>query len=265
MPELPDVEVMKTYLDATALHQEIRDVKIKDAIVLENLTPTNLRRHLIGQSFKSTSRYGKYLFVKLSDGGFLVLHFGMTGRLQYYKNPEKEPEYSLICFEFENDYHLTYVMSRKLGHVYLSTDLKSFVDQKDLGPDVCSSDLNREAFHELLKDRRGMIKSALMDQSLMAGIGNVYSDEILFQAGIHPRQSISDLKTDIIDLIYDRVNEVLQTAIDNKADPGNFPASYITPLRGYTEAKCPKCGGEIQRVEVSGRSSYFCPSCQRKI
>ena len=203
--------------------------------------------------------------MNLSEGGYLVLHFGMTGKLRYYKNPEKEPEYSLICFEFENDFNLSYVMSRKLGHVYLSTDLKSFVDQKDLGPDVCSSDLNRKVFHELLKDRRGMIKSALMDQSLMAGIGNVYSDEILFQAEVYPRQSVPDLKTNTIDDIYDCMHAVLQTAIDNNADPANFPVGYITPLRGSSEAKCPKCGGELQRLTVAGRSAYYCPSCQKKI
>jgi formamidopyrimidine-DNA glycosylase len=265
MPELPDVEVMKTYLDATALHQKIREAIIEDAIVLENLTPVKLRKHINGQSFESTQRYGKYLFAKLSNGGYLVLHFGMTGRLKYYKNPEKEPEYELICFKFENDYNLAYVMSRKLGHVYLSTDLKSFVDQKDLGLDVCSSDLNREVFHELLKDRRGMIKSALMDQSLMAGIGNVYSDEILFQAGVHPRQSVSDLTIDTINAIFDRMHEVLQTAIEHQADPGNYPDDYLTPLRGEKEVRCPRCNGEIQRLEVAGRSAYYCPSCQKKI
>lgn len=264
MPELPDVEVMKTYLEATALHQKIKDVIIEDTIVLENLTPAELEQHLIGQSFESARRYGKYLFVKLSKGGYLVLHFGMTGKLQYYKIPEKEPEYELICFEFENDYNLAYVMSRKLGHVYLSKDLESFVDQKGLGPDVNSPDLSREAFHELLKDRRGMIKSAMMDQSLMAGIGNVYSDEILFQAGVHPRQSVPDLTKDMIDDIYDCMHVVIQTAIEHKADPGNFPDDYLTPLRGKEEAHCPKCDGEIQRLEVAGRSAYYCPSCQKK-
>lgn len=264
MPELPDVEIMKKYLDATALHKKIRDVKIEDAIVLENLTSEELCENLTGQSFETSCRYGKYLFVKLSAGDYLVLHFGMTGELAYYKIPDKEPEYELIRFEFNNDYRLAYVMPRKLGHIYLTKDMKAFIGQKELGPDVCSQEFDRETFHKVLSDRHGMIKSALMDQSLMAGIGNVYSDEILFQAGVHPRQNVSDMKEETIDKLYDCLIEVLQTAIENKADPATFPDGYLTPLRGQKKAECPKCGGEIRRVEVSGRSAYYCPSCQQK-
>lgn len=264
MPELPVVEVMKTYLDATALHQEISAVKIKDTIVLEDLTPAKLRQNLIGQTFESTCRYGKYLFVKLSKGSHLVLHFGMTGDLQYYKNPEKKPEFELIRFEFKNNYQLAYVMSRKLGHIYLSTSVESFVAQKDLGPDVFASDFDLQCFQKLLADRRGMIKSALMDQSLMAGIGNVYSDEILFQAGVHPRQLVSDLTTETIHKIYDCLNEVLRTAIEHQANPANFPDGYITPRRVQEEADCPRCDGQIRRLDVAGRSAYYCPSCQKE-
>jgi formamidopyrimidine-DNA glycosylase len=155
-------------------------------------------------------------------------------------------------------------MPRKLGHIYLTADVKTFVSQKDLGPDVCSPEFDRKTFHKLLANRHGMIKSALMDQSLMVGIGNVYSDEILFQAGVHPRQSVPNLKEETIDEIYDCLNEVLRTAIENKADPANFPDDYLTPLRGQKKADCPRCGGQIRRVEVAGRSAYYCPACQQK-
>lgn len=130
---------------------------------------------------------------------------------------------------------------RILGHNYLTKDLKTFVAKKDLGPDVCSPEFDRETFHKVLADRYGMIKSVLMDQSLMAGIGNVYSGEILFQAGVHPQQSVSNLKEETIDEIYNCLNEVLQTAIENKADPANFPDDYLTPLRGHKKADCPRC------------------------
>jgi formamidopyrimidine-DNA glycosylase len=263
MPELPDLEIFKTYLDATALHQEICAVQIKDSIVLEDLTRNKLCEQLVGQAFKASRRYGKYLILELSKKGFLVLHFGMTGDLQYYKIHKKEPEYELVRFEFGNDYRLAYIMPRKLGHIYLSPDVDSFVKQKDLGPDVLDPQFDRKTFRNLLDDRRGMIKTALMDQSLMAGIGNVYSDEILFQARVYPRQKVRNLQNKTINKIFDCMHDVLQTAIERQADPSRFPSDYLTPLRGQN-ANCPRCSGKIQQLEVAGRSAYYCPTCQEK-
>jgi formamidopyrimidine-DNA glycosylase len=255
---------MKNYLDATALHQDIAAVQIQDSRVLEDLKPDELREQLIEQAFEASRRYGKYLFVRLSDASYLVLHFGMTGDLRYYKHPDEAPEYELIRFEFNNNYQLAYVMPRKLGHIYLSPDVETFIEQKDLGPDVCAPGFDLQTFQELLAGRRGMIKSALMDQSHMAGIGNVYSDEILFQAGVYPRQPVSELEAKTIEKIYDCMNEVLTTAIENQADPSSFPKNWITPLRGQ-DADCPRCSGQITRLEVAGRSAYYCPGCQEKV
>jgi formamidopyrimidine-DNA glycosylase len=108
-----------------------------------------------------------------------------------------------------------------------------------------------------------MIKSALMDQSLMAGIGNVYSDEILFQVGLHPRAPVKELGEGEREELYRTVTEVLETAIDRQAKPEEFPAGYLTPHR-HDGGKCPQCGGEVQRVKVAGRGAYYCPCRQGK-
>jgi formamidopyrimidine-DNA glycosylase len=109
-----------------------------------------------------------------------------------------------------------------------------------------------------------MLKTTLMNQGVMAGIGNVYSDEILYQARLHPRTKVNALEEGDLRRLYDCMQEVLDTAIACRAVPEDFPDSYLTPLRGKAGTQCPGCGGEIERIEVSGRGAYYCPECQKK-
>ncbi len=261
MPELPDVQVFKQYLDATALHQKIQDVEVHSERILEEISSQRLATELKARSLESVRRHGKYLLVQLDDGRWLVLHFGMTGELKYFKDLEREPEYDQVLIAFANGYHLAYIAPRKLGEIELVDEAEAFVAAKDLGPDVLGGDFDLDTFTDLLSGRRGMIKSALMDQQLMAGIGNVYSDEILFQEGIHPRTAVKDLAGDALASLYATMNEVLHTAIDRGADPDEYPDSYLTPHR-HQGGTCPRCGEELQRVKVAGRSAYFCPNRQ---
>jgi formamidopyrimidine-DNA glycosylase len=261
MPELPDVEVMKRYCDATALHQEVQAVRVRDQYVLKEITPQKLEKRLVGQSFARTRRHGKYLFVGLKDRPWLALHFGMTGHLKYFKLESQRPEYAQVLFLFRNEYRLAYVSARKLGQVRLIPDIDAFVAQQDLGPDVLDPDFDLDTFRRILADRRGMIKPALMDQSLMAGIGNVYADEILFQAGVYPRRKVSELDDDVLKKIFDALKEVLQTAIECQADPEQLPDSFLIPHR-HEDGHCPHCGGQVRKIEISGRTGYYCPDCQ---
>jgi formamidopyrimidine-DNA glycosylase len=263
LPELPDVQVFKQYLDATSLHQRIEAVDVHSQQMLEGLDAQDLKVGLTGRTFEATHRHGKYLFVALDDGNWLMLHFGMTGSLKYYKDAGKEPEYEQILFRFANGYHLAYIMTRKLGEVRLLDDPDDLIEEKELGPDVLGDEFDFETFRHILEGRRGMIKSRLMDQQLMAGIGNVYSDEILFQAGIHPRTEVNKLDAGALRRVFDCMQEVLHVAIEHQARPDQFPSDYLTRFR-HTDHGCPKCGGPIERVEVAGRSGYFCPRCQKR-
>jgi len=261
MPELPDVEIRKRYIDATCLHQKITSVEVNDPIVLDELTPQSLGRALSKQSFKSTRRHGKYLFIELKENSWMSMHFGMTGDLKYYKEADQQPDYEQVLFHFQNGYQLAYVMPRKLGEIRLIDSVDDFLEEKELGPDAL--DISFDKFHNLLADRRGMIKSTLMNQEVLAGVGNVYSDEILFQARIYPRAQISDLNRSQLQAVYAAMRDVLETVIELGANPKDFPASYLTPHRSEGEA-CPRCKGEIQKIEVAGRSGYYCPHCQKK-
>lgn len=265
MPELPDVEVYRQYFNATALHQEVDSVEVNSEEVLKEITPQSLGRKLNGRAFSETERHGKYLFARLEDTeSWLLLHFGMTGDLEYAKSSNSPPEYELVGINFEDGARLSYIMVRKLGEVRVIDSISEFIKQRGFGPDVLKEDFSLEKFKDLLNGRRGMIKSTLMNQEIMAGIGNVYSDEILYQAGIHPKTKVNQLSESDLKKIYSKMHSVLETAIEDQANPQDYPDSYITPLRGTDDPDCPKCSGKLEKITVSGRTGYYCPDCQQK-
>ncbi len=268
MPELPDVEAMRQYLQATSLHQQIEGVELHAAEVLLEDEARELKKELVGRSFASTRRHGKYLFVAL-DGeedkaeAHLVLHFGMTGGLKYFQELEDEPEYDRLLLHFAHGYHLAYQAMRKLGEIQVIDDIDAFIDRRELGPDALDSDFDLAAFQETADGRRAMAKSFLMDQHTIAGIGNVYSDEILFQTGVHPRTKINSLDPESLEDIFHTMKKVLQEAIEVQAQPDQLPESFIIPHR-HEDGRCPRCGTDLERVKVSSRSAYFCPNRQQK-
>lgn len=260
MPELPDLEIFKQYIDSTSLHQEIERAYIKNTKLLENLTGEKLVSSLGGNEFDSTLRHGKYLFIKLRKGGFLVLHFGMTGELGYFKNKNRENPYGYLYIYYKNGYRLVYISKRKLGMITLVNNVDKFIAEKELGPDA--DKVNKNQFIKIMNNSRGYIKTTLMNQKKIAGIGNIYSDEILFQSQIHPKKKIKELIQDDIETLYRKMKQVFRTAVKHKAIPDDFPASYLIPVRNEKQ-KCPKCKKEIKRIKLSGRPAYYCPHCQK--
>ncbi len=261
MPELPDVEIFKGYLDSTALHKKIRKTEITEERILSGVSRQKLARRLKGSELEETRRYGKYLFARIGGDGWLVLHFGMTGELAYYRDARDRPEHARMVLYLENGYELAYVSQRMLGQVSISDNIESFVADRGLGPDALSGEVDGKRFLEMLEKRKGMIKPALMNQSMIAGIGNVYSDEILFQAKINPKTPVNKLSEEERKRLYRAMRRVLRTAARNDADPRKMPSGYILPHREEGD-KCPVCGGEVQKMTVSGRSSYYCSRCQ---
>jgi formamidopyrimidine-DNA glycosylase len=260
MPELPDVEVYKRYLDSSALHQRIDHVHVESPEILSGTTPQGLGRALKGQSFDTSCRHGKYLFIALDKTGWLVLHFGMSGRLDYFKHNNGEPDYTRCLFSFDNGFDLAYIAPRKLGHVALTNKAQSFIINHMLGPDAYG--LSEAQFLALAAGHHGTIKGWLMNQKIMAGIGNIYSDEMLFRTGIHPKQSMDKVDQNALKRLYNALHSVLETAINAQADPGRMPSSFLLSHRKAGE-HCPKCGTEIAMIKVSGRSAWYCPSCQQ--
>lgn len=263
MPELPDVEVFKQYVKTTSFHKKIDAVEIFSGEMLEEVSIAQMKQALKNETFESGLRHGKYLFIQTSKGIWLVLHFGMTGFLKYFKDAAHQPFHTRLLVDFANGYHLAYDCQRKLGMMTLTDDPASFIQESQLGPDALDPDLDLDRFARILKGITASIKSTLMNQNRIAGIGNIYSDEILFQTGIHPGTQSKELSEKDIKRLYSEMRHVLKAAIEARADPDRFPASFIIPHR-HGDRVCPECGGKIEKARIGGRTAYFCPQCQKK-
>lgn len=262
MPELPDVQIFKKYFDATSLGKRITAIDACDDRLLKGISTKQLVQRLQGNSFTATRRHGKYLFARLGENGFLVIHFGMTGFLRAFKNEEKTPDHIGLLIRFgADDFHLAVVSKRRLGQLALVGSVEEFVSRQDLGPDAMALCRDKDAFLDRLQGSRGTVKGWLMNQKRIAGIGNIYSDEILFFAGLHPERNINHLDDNEKQTLITKIRHVLETAIDKKAGREGWPKSWLLPRRedGRT---CPRCGGKIRRIKISGRGAYLCPEHQ---
>jgi formamidopyrimidine-DNA glycosylase len=261
MPELPDVETFKRYLDATALGQKIARVCVKNRTVLRRIAPQTIARNLKGRKLRSSRRHGKFLFGQLDKNGSLVFHFGMTGFLKYFKDKAEEPKHTRLRMDFSNGAFLAYVCPRMFGELNHVRDVDRYIKQRDLGPDALA--VSWKGFKDRLSGTKSAIKSALMDQKVLAGIGNVYSDEILFQARLHPELKVDRLSERTLKRVYKMMRSVLKQTIRYEADPDRVPRSWLLPQR-EKGARCPRCGERINRLTINQRSAYLCPNCQRR-
>jgi formamidopyrimidine-DNA glycosylase len=266
MPELPDVEVYRRRLRQGGLNRTIRKVVVTDARILDDVSAAALARRLTGRRFTATGRHGKNLLVRLDKGGWLRMHFGMTGAVHHFSNAEDAPRYTRVRFDFSDRAHLAYTSKRMLGHVGLADDDDAFAAEHDLGPDALAREVDLARFKEALTGTRRPVKSALMDQSVLAGIGNVYSDEMLFHARIDPRTPTDRLGAARLRRLYRTMHRVLEDAIARGAGSDDFvervPRGWLLRQR-HKGGRCPRGHGPLKTLRIGGRTSYFCPACQR--
>jgi len=261
MPELPDAVVYERRVADGALNRTIAGTTVVDPLILgDGLEPHRLDEVLQGRTLTNTHRHGKHVFARYGhDTGWLAFHFGMTGRVQHVPNGEM-PEYAYVQFHFENDGALAFECPRKFARVRLIDTPEAFVEAKDLGPDARRADV--ETFLEPFESRRGTIKGRLLDQSVVAGLGNIYADEALYQEGIHPRTTVPALSEDERRDLYEAVQAVLDAAVAVDADPEALdPDRFMLPHR-YGDGRCPKTGVPLETETVSGRTAYYSPARQ---
>lgn len=258
MPELPEVELYCRYFVAHALQQKIERVRVRDGRILGDLRKGRIASALRGRHFRSVRRHGKHLF---ADAGnvWLHLHFGMTGELTYYRGDE--PRFARVVFDFSGGAHLAYEDMRLFGVVDLTPDPEAFIADHGLGPDPTARTFTLRRFRGLLASRRGAIKSLLMSQDVIAGVGNLYADETLYQASIHPRRPAGQLSNDELESLFTAMRRILREVIARKARGAGYPPRYLIPHRREGE-RCPRCGGSIERTVVFGRTTYFCGTHQ---
>ena len=173
--------------------------------------------------------------------------------------------YTRVWLEFSDGGRLAYVNPRRIGHIQAIADVAEFVAEAGLGPDALDPGFTFAAFAAALAGSRKNIKAVLMDQTHMAGIGNIYSDEILFQAGLHPAVSAGSLDPPTQRRLFKTMQSVLRTAVDSdigaEAFPDHLPRGFLLPER-HADGRCPRCGAHIRSFKRGGRTAYYCPKCQ---
>jgi formamidopyrimidine-DNA glycosylase len=261
MPELPEVETFKRYVDSTSLHQRITNVEVRDAYVLKRVSARELARRLKGRRFENSHRHGKHLFVRASDELWLRLHFGMTGSLEYLNHDEAPPKAARVIFRFANKCRLAFYDQRKFGEIELIEDLDEFLQIRGLGPDALGISLSQ--FNAIVGKHRGALKAILLNQQLIAGIGNLYADEILFRARMHPATETTRLSDKDLRVLFRATRYVLEKAIALKTDFNRLPKSWLLTHRGK-RGRCPRCGRALRSATIGGRTSWFCAHCQKR-
>jgi len=267
MPELPEVETIKNELAPRVVGQSFTEVTILDAKLVCGGFVEEVRRELIGQKVENLERRGKYLIFHLSNGSFLIMHLRMTGVLLL--NPRKVDRYARAVFQFSNRHRFVFSDRRRLGLIWLVDDASTVVGK--LGPEPLDESFIPDILGQRLSRHHIPVKAALLDQCIVAGIGNMYADEALFAARIHPLRKADDLSPEEMRTLHNCICKILQAAIGNK---GASVDTYVRPKGESGTAHfdfkvahkggeiCPVCGSTIERCVVQNRGTYFCPRCQ---
>lgn len=267
MPELPEVETIVRELAPHVKGQHVTSVRIIPPYSNTNPPPQELAKLLTGRSIAALLRRGKYLIFKLMGGGALVVHLRMSGALLLKKAGAEVNNYTRAVITLENGSEIHFRDVRRLGTMCLAED----ATVNGLGPEPLGEGFNPQGLALMLKNRRAPIKALLLDQRTLAGLGNMYADEALFQASIHPLRAGGSLTDEEVKRLYRAIQEVLQRGI---VCGGASVDTYIRPGGGRGTAQdcfrvahkrgspCPTCGTALEWVKVRGRGSCFCPRCQ---
>lgn len=274
MPELPEVETVRRSLCALLPHKKIAAAEIFKPQIIA-MGDDKAFAALIGQEFAAFDRRGKYLIFTMSGGGRMVVHLRMTGKLLYNKERQPREKHDHLCFAFADGSELVYNDTRAFGRFWLTDEagLAGISGLASLGLEPLNEAFSAAYWREQIKRRpRAQVKAALLDQHIVAGLGNIYADEVLFRAGVHPEQKAGALTAEDDERLVCAMREILREAIANRGttfrdyvDGNNQKGGYQQLLRVFQKKgePCPNCGTPIERIKVAGRSSYFCPNCQK--
>lgn len=260
MPELPDVEHERRFLLRHATGRAVERVLVTDAGILRNVSARTLDRSLRRHRFEEPGRHGKWL-IAWTTGPAILIHFGMTGELHWGETADGRHRHDRAIFVTDRG-ELRYRNMRKLGGLWLAHDSAEVGGITGaLGPDALA--VTRRQFRDLLAKRRGRVKSALMDQRLIAGIGNILADEVLWHARIHPERRLDNMAEAERDRLHAAIRRVLRTSVE-RFDYVPQMTRWLSHVRGEPGARCPRCRAELGRTVVDGRTTYFCPKCQTR-
>ena len=269
MPELPEVETIKNELAPHVVGRRFTNISVSWKKLVKQPSLEEFRARLIGQKIKGLSRRGKYLIFHLNGGDLLIAHLKMSGALLVSPDSSAPPRYTNAILELDKG-TIFFRDPRKFGAMWLTRDEKTAIPK--LGPEPLEPDFTPDVLAERLKKHKAPIKAVLIDQGVIAGVGNMYADEALFAARIHPLRQSDSLSKGEIECLHHAIQGVLRAGIESK---GASIVNYYRPSgelgaahEGFMVAhrrgeNCPRCGTPLQRIAVRNRGTYFCPNCQR--
>jgi len=270
MPELPEVETIRLHLrrgsdeEPSLVGQRIEGVSLRWPRHIVEPAVSTFRKQIRGRTVQDVTRRGKFILIPL-DGRTLAIHLMMSGDLRIADSASPRGRFDHTVFNLESGWQLRFSDSRKFGRVYLLKDPGGLLGK--LGPEPLSDDFDSAALDQILSEHRRALKPLLMDQTVIAGLGNIYADEALHRAKLHPlRQSDSLHSAEVRDL-WGGIRAALQSGLDHNGASIDWVyrgGDFQNYFRAYGRAgePCPACGTEIVRTVVGQRGTYFCPTCQ---
>jgi len=278
MPEMPEVETIAQDLKRRIVGQTVADVIVQWPRSVAWLSSESFSQQVIGRRLEDVTRRGKFIIIRLAPPKLLVVHLGMTGWLLGDKGHDASAfreatanAHTRVLIQFASDRTLRFQDVRKFGRVYLVDDAREIPLLRDLGPEPLSEAFTPAVLGQLLRGHRRQIKPLLLDQRILAGLGNIYVDESLWQARIHPRLLSHRLSIDQVKRLYHAIRQVLAWAIENGGttlrdyrNPDGEPGhnQWSLSVYGRKGERCGRCGQVVCRITVGGRGTYYCPTCQ---
>jgi formamidopyrimidine-DNA glycosylase len=271
MPEVPDLEAIRTFLNRRILGEAVERVAVNIPVVIR-VPRDDFVRLLTGDSFGEIRRHGKFLLFPFASGRILVINPMLTGRFTYAQPAERKHARTCFSLGITNGWEVRYADQRFMGRVYLVTadELMGVPQFAEMGPDVLDPELTEAVFRERLRKHSGQIKSILVNHRFVAGIGNAYSDEILWEAHIHPYRKRTQLSGDEIGALYKAIGAVFDWAgpiVAEKMEESLDYSEWREHLRVHRRGgqPCPRCGSTISEITAGQRITSFCRTCQPEV
>lgn len=275
MPELPEVETIKNTLKRLVIDKVIEDVQVYWTKIVKLPDDVEVFKILLrGQKIKDITRKGKFLRFELDDY-VLISHLRMEGKYSVNKKDEPIIKHTHIIFKFTDDEELRYNDVRKFGTMHVFKKGEEFTNKplNTLGPDPFEETYSLSYFYEKLQKTSRPIKNALLDQTIIAGLGNIYVDETLFKANVHPLTKANELKKEQVELIKkcayitlrDAVKQggtTIRSYVSSDGNMGMFQQELL--VYGQENQACKNCGDQISKFKVAGRGTHICPTCQKE-
>ena len=273
MPELPEVETVKNSLKIKLIGKEIKKVDIYYENIVEYPKVEEFKKEIKNQTINDLDRYGKWIIFILDDY-YLLSHLRMEGKYFFKTKKDKIGKHEHVVFTLNDDTELRYMDVRKFGKMHLikKEDIKKIGPFIKMGLEPWNKELTVKYLQEKYRTKKTPIKTVLLDQSIIVGIGNIYADEILFLSHINPLKKANRLTDDELNYIIKYTREVLEKAIKKG---GTTIRSYTSVdgvhglfqqelfVHGKENRKCKECNTSIEKIKVGGRGTYFCPTCQK--